>query len=280
MYAAKSASLRSADLSRQVGAAIFTKDGELIAQGCNEVPKALGGTYWDSEEPDFRDVKMGQDPNDILKNDILRDLFDRLAKNGLLSETASKLGNLDEIKNKLTHKRKPKTEDKDGALATAAIMDVTEYGRIVHAEMCAICDAARLGRSIKGGTLFCTTFPCHNCTKHILAAGVDRVVYMEPYPKSKAKALHKNEIEIENEAEGRVSFVPFLGISPFRYRDIFQKVGKRKNDDGIAKRWMSGYETPMIDNSSNSYIEVELEEITSLFVEYVVEKDAAAKASE
>ena len=76
MYAAKSASLRSADLSRQVGAAIFSSDGELITQGCNEVPKAFGGTYWDSEEPDFRDVKMGQDPNDILKQDILRDLFD------------------------------------------------------------------------------------------------------------------------------------------------------------------------------------------------------------
>jgi deoxycytidylate deaminase len=277
MYAAKSASLRSADLSRQVGAAIFSKDGELITQGCNEVPKALGGTYWDSEEPDFRDVKIGQDPNDVLKNDILRDLFDRLAKSGFLSETAHKLGSLDEMIKKLTHKRKPKTDDKDGALATAAIMDVTEYGRVVHAEMCAICDAARLGRSIKGGTLFCTTFPCHNCTKHILAAGVDRVVYMEPYPKSKAKDLHKNEIEIENEVDGRVSFVPFLGISPFRYRDIFQKIGKRKNDDGIAKRWMSGYETPMIDNSSNSYIEVELEEITSLFGEYIVENNDGDK---
>ncbi len=51
MYAAKSASLRSADLSRQVGAALFTADGELITQGCNEVPKAFGGTYWDTERP-------------------------------------------------------------------------------------------------------------------------------------------------------------------------------------------------------------------------------------
>jgi deoxycytidylate deaminase len=39
MYAAKSASLRSADLSRQVGAAIFCDDGELITQGCNEAPR-------------------------------------------------------------------------------------------------------------------------------------------------------------------------------------------------------------------------------------------------
>jgi deoxycytidylate deaminase len=54
MYAAKSASLRSSDLSRQVGAAVFSQDGELITQGCNEVPKAGGGTYWDLEQPDHR----------------------------------------------------------------------------------------------------------------------------------------------------------------------------------------------------------------------------------
>src|SRR5580700_7836102 len=106
MYAAKSASLRSSDLSRQVGAALFTTEGELITQGCNEVPKAFGGTYWDSEVPDFRDVRIGHDPNDILKKDILRDLFDRLAKDDLLSAKAKGLGNLDEMLDKLTRKRK------------------------------------------------------------------------------------------------------------------------------------------------------------------------------
>jgi cytidine deaminase len=70
MYAATSASLRSSDLSRQVGAAAFSDDGELITQGCNEVPKAFGGTYWDSEEPDHRDVKLGDDPNDVQKAEL------------------------------------------------------------------------------------------------------------------------------------------------------------------------------------------------------------------
>jgi deoxycytidylate deaminase len=263
MYAAKSASLRSSDLSRQVGAAIFTDDGELVTQGCNEVPKAMGGTYWDSEEPDFRDVKLGFDPNDVLKNEILRDLFDRLGTGGLLSEKAKAVGSLDEMVKEFTRKRKPGTSERDGVLANSAIMDLTEYGRVVHAEMCAICDAARLGRVLKGTTLYCTTFPCHNCTKHILAAGIIRVVYMEPYPKSKAKDLHSNEIEIEKETPGRVSFVPFLGIAPFRYRDIFQK-GKRKNDDGSARRWISNSERPMIGASSTAYIEVEPEEFSPL----------------
>jgi cytidine deaminase len=116
MYAAKSASFRSADLSRQVGAAIFSDDGELITQGCNEVPKAMGGTYWDSETPDYRDVRLGYDPNDILKKDILRDLFDRLARADLLSESAKKLGPLDDMVGALTKRRKPGTEEKDGVL--------------------------------------------------------------------------------------------------------------------------------------------------------------------
>jgi deoxycytidylate deaminase len=272
MYAAKSAALRSADLSRQVGAAIFTDDGELITQGCNEVPKAMGGTYWDSEIPDYRDVRLGYDPNDILKKDILRDLFDRLAKANLLSESAKSLGSVDDMVNQLTHKRTPRTKEKDGPLATAQLMDVTEYGRVVHAEMCALCDAARLGRSVKAAILYCTTFPCHNCTKHILAAGIKRVVYIEPYPKSKAKELHQNEIEIEKETSGRVSFMPFIGISPHRYRDIFQKTIKRKRADGSAKRWLLGSEKPIIENPTAAYVEREPEEYLPLLGKFEPKK--------
>jgi deoxycytidylate deaminase len=42
-------------------------------------------------------------------------------------------------------------------------MDILEFGRVIHAEMSAISDAARLGRATKDATLFCTTFPCHIC---------------------------------------------------------------------------------------------------------------------
>jgi deoxycytidylate deaminase len=248
MYAAKSASLRSSDLSRQVGAAIFSDEGESITEGCNEVPKAMGGTYWALEEPDFRDVRLGYDPNDILKKELLRDLFDRMTKAELLSPKALELGGPGEMVDKLTRKKQKHVDGQGGPLANCEVMDLTEFGRVVHAEMNAICDAARLGRSIKGATLFCTTFPCHNCTKHILAAGIKRVVYMEPYPKSRAKELHQNEIEIEKTTIGKVSFVPFLGISPFLYRDIFQK-GRRKKPDGTAKRWLADVERPMIETA-------------------------------
>jgi deoxycytidylate deaminase len=130
-----------------------------------------------------------------------------------LSDSAKSLGSSSKILEQLTKKPDGVPEfDGQGALADAAIMDLTEYGRVVHAEMCAICDAARLGRSIKGATLFTTTFPCHNCTKHILAAGISKVFYIEPYPKSKAKILHENEVELEKPSLSRVSFMPFIGI--------------------------------------------------------------------
>jgi deoxycytidylate deaminase len=275
MYAAKSAALRSSDLSRQVGAAVFTDDGELITQGCNEVPKAFGGTYWDLETPDFRDVKLGYDPNDITKKELLRELFDKMSRGGLLSDYAKSVGSPADMVEEFTKKRRKGAgeDEKDGPLANCAVLDLTEFGRVVHAEMCAICDAARLGRSLKGATLFVTTFPCHNCTKHILAAGIKCVVYIEPYPKSRAQQLHKDEIDIEKASTEKVSFLPFLGISPVRYRDIFQR-GKRKQADGRASRYMTEPPTPMMEPASTAYIENESVEWGKLVVSFEPEASA------
>ena len=263
MYLAKSASLRSCDLSRQVGAAIFEPSGEIISQGCNEVPKAFGGTYWDGEEPDHRDVKIGHDPNDALKKDVLRDIFERLEKADLLHKKFAKIGAKDETLQILLGKSDKKQKKKyHGCLSDSQVTELTEYGRVVHAEMSAICDASRLGKSLKNGILYCTTFPCHNCTKHILAAGIRRVIYMEPYPKSRAKLLHSNEIELEKASETRVSFLPFLGISPFRYRDIFQKESRKIN--GKAVKWYQGEPQPMLDVGAPAYLDSELSEIGQL----------------
>lgn len=263
MYAAKAASLRSSDLSRQVGAAIFTPEGEIVTQGCNEVPKANGGTYWDGDEPDYRDVKLGHDPNDLSKREIIRDLVERLSQNDLLSETARSFGSPSEITQALLTTSSEDESPGRGALKESSAMELTEYGRVVHAEMSAICDAARIGRPLKDMILFCTTFPCHNCTKHLLAAGISEVIYMEPYPKSKAKELHENEIELERRSEDRVAFLPFIGIAPSRYRDIFQK-GRRKSKDGRALRWISEEPKPQFDLAAVFYTDLENFELMKL----------------
>lgn len=71
MFLAAAAALRTTDLSRQVGAAIFSKRGEVICLGSNEVPKASGGTYWSDEDFDDREYKRGFDSNDKRKRELL-----------------------------------------------------------------------------------------------------------------------------------------------------------------------------------------------------------------
>jgi dCMP deaminase len=52
----------------------------------------------------------------------------------------------------------------------------------IHAEQNAIIQAARLGISVKGATLYCTHQPCVICSKMIVNAGIARVVYENEYP--------------------------------------------------------------------------------------------------
>ncbi|WP_238258263.1 deaminase [Methylobacterium gnaphalii] len=123
--------------------------------------------------------------------------------------------------------------------------------------MSAICDAARNGSSIKNSTLYCTTFPCHLCAKHIVASGVTNVVYLEPYPKSYAERLHSDSISVDGSSDpNKVEFKPFIGISPFRYRDLFEK-GKRKDEMGEARKWVSEPRRPMIDIVSAIHLSAE-----------------------
>ena len=52
----------------------------------------------------------------------------------------------------------------------------------IHAEQNAIIQAAKLGVSIDGATMYCTHQPCVICAKMIVNAGITRVVYGEGYP--------------------------------------------------------------------------------------------------
>lgn len=52
----------------------------------------------------------------------------------------------------------------------------------LHAEQNAIIQAAHLGQSISGGTIYCTHQPCVICAKMIINAGIKRIVVKEGYP--------------------------------------------------------------------------------------------------
>src|SRR5438105_4714210 len=84
-----------------------------------------------------------------------------------------------------------------------------------------------LGLSTFDPTPSCTTLPCHNCAKHIVAAGAKRLVYIEPYPKSQVARLFRDSIALESAAAGKVLFEPFVGIAPPRFRDFFLMPDRR-----------------------------------------------------
>lgn len=242
-YMASAASLRTVDLSRQVGAAILTPCGDIVSLGCNEVPKALGGNYWIGDPDLARDIELGGEQNSIEKQRIIVDFIQHLKAVGFVMTDLDL--ETDEMKEKLRQ-----------AVDDALISDITEYGRMTHAEMTAICDAARLGRPLKGTTIFVTTFPCHNCAKHIIASGIQRVVYVEPYPKSKASSSHVDSISIDVKDNSKVVFEHFEGIAPKRYRDIFQK-GKRKKGGEILE-WFEGEPRPRVSARDNLHIHREV----------------------
>lgn len=52
----------------------------------------------------------------------------------------------------------------------------------VHAEQNAIIQAAKLGISLEGATLYCTHQPCSMCSRMIINSGIVRVVYEQGYP--------------------------------------------------------------------------------------------------
>lgn len=257
MFMAFNSAIRSSDLSRQVGA-VITKNQQIIATGANDCPKFGGGQYWATlniksnkieDYIDGKDYTRGQDSNKIAQNEIVNEIANVLVASNLTSN-----------------------ENKDAIiklLKESKISDLTEFGRVVHAEMEALLSCGRIGVPTTGTTLYCTTFPCHNCAKHIVDAGVYRVVYVEPYPKSKALEFHSESIllkttyENESSEQKHVIFEPFTGVNARRFLDLFSMNAgfgnklKRKNSTGHTLEWekeTAPIRTPLL---SISYLDIE-----------------------
>jgi len=229
MFYAQGARYRSASMARQVGAAILRRDGSVVATGTNDVPKAGGGLYGESDKPDGRDHARTQhkDSSDFYKREVVIDFMEHLFERGLLKESSSD-GILPIVDAMFAAK----------ALKHSKLMGTIDYVRAVHAEATALMDAARHGSATGGSTLYTTTFPCHDCTKHIVAAGIMRVVFVEPYTKSLTSQLFADSVSIdEAQSGGKVQFSPFVGILPRRYADIFGMHSERKSGDGMWREW-------------------------------------------
>jgi dCMP deaminase len=73
-----------------------------------------------------------------------------------------------------------------------------ELCRGLHAEQNAIIQAAYHGVEIRGATLYCTNHPCIICSKMLMNAGIQRIVYAEGYADVLAKEMIKESgIDVE-----------------------------------------------------------------------------------
>jgi cytidine deaminase len=143
-------------------------------------------------------------------------------------------------------------------------MQLIEFIRAVHAEVSALVDAARRGVAVAGCTMYVTAFPCHECARNLIAAGIARVVYIEPYPKSLALELHGHAIEADSDKNcGKVPFLPFLGVAPRNFPNFFS-MSNRKGKAGRVINWDATVARPRVSGSSWSYLQYEKEDLSKV----------------
>ncbi|MGA3053314.1 MAG: deaminase [Candidatus Korobacteraceae bacterium] len=258
MFVAHAAALRSAELSRQVGSSIIDAEGEVLAVGCNEVPKAGGGVYWCGDKPDKREFQDGVDSSDEQKRNMISETLGFLKNAGWLTGSKENLDDAELLNLAIgpTNPALPKE---------AKIRNVIEYGRAVHAEMAALTNAARKGIEIAGCTMNVTTFPCHLCARHIVSAGITRVVYVEPYPKSMTAELYLDSISVDGQSSDpkHVPFDVFVGVAPLQYQNLFT-AGIRKDKNGKAIKFTKSTARLRYYQLSDVYKENEITEFKAL----------------
>jgi deoxycytidylate deaminase len=241
MHHAHSARVRSACLSRQVGAALVDADGTVVATGTNEVPRAGGGVYGEhfNSSHSAGDHRCAFRPGEKICSS-------NVEQNKIIEELINALPQLQGAANQLELK---------AIIRKTRLGGLIEFSRAVHAEMDALLSAGREGVSTIGTRLFVTTFPCHYCARHIVSAGVYEVQFIEPYPKSLALDLHVDAITVDENSwmppeevsmaeekrraatppakdpvePGRVLFRPFVGVAPRLYLRAFEKTRDLKD---------------------------------------------------
>lgn len=175
MAMAYATGFRSKCLKRKVGAIIVSARGHVIGSGHNEVPP--------------KELSCREQPYKMCYRDKLRAEF--------AQELSVTTGSASAQDVERTYRRRLK---------------VMDYCRSLHAEETAIVTAQMSG-SLRGATLYATTYPCNLCANKIALAGIRKVIYLEPYPMKEAKEILTN---------ARVKQVPFEGVT---YHGYFRFAG-------------------------------------------------------
>ncbi|HEY0160724.1 MAG TPA: anti-phage dCTP deaminase [Thermoanaerobaculia bacterium] len=266
MFHAFASSLASGALGRQVGAVLVAPHGEVLGVGWNDVPKGGGGLYRAGEHYDRRDIREERDSVNVHADQILDEMLEMARRAGWLKDDV-----------------KPDLDQAREAFKKSRVMSLLEFGRTSHAEMEAVLAAGRIGASSRDATLYTTTFPCHQCARLIVTAGIRRVVYIEPYPKSRALELHRDAIfAYDDEAApdcGRrdcgeahaVRFEPFVGVGPHRFIDLFSMTtragiprDRKTKASGARIPWNAKTSLPKVEMLPLSYLDLEAKALYQL----------------
>lgn len=230
MFQAQSVSYQSADRSRQVGAVVANLEGSVIAVGRNDDPKVGGGVAGSVS------IREDEDPANDIKVETVVEIVDRF----------SSVLKPDFVELSPKQKRMKAME----MLRGTRLLGMGEFGRMVHAEMAALADAALRGVAVGGQVMFCTTFPCQNCAKHLMAAGIRALVFIAPYPKSLVNVMYEAEymqrpmlrlkspelVKLLEAEKPQFLIFSYLGVAPRRYMQFFA-MPVRKTADGRKVAW-------------------------------------------
>jgi deoxycytidylate deaminase len=213
-------------------------------------PNLIGGLYWANDHNCLRDYELGYDTNVKIKAELVEEALQLLRDNGWSCPE-------DKSNSELA---KEMLFGKHPFLEKSRLYDVIEFGRAVHAEMDAISQAARFGIPLQNARLFCTTFPCHICARHIIATGISEVIFIEPYEKSRTSELYSDSISIEPPelSRERANFRAFVGVAPRRYMHLFQMKTSRKNSDGNLRTQQPEDLKPKFQRFNFAYIFTEI----------------------
>ncbi|WP_447985234.1 deaminase [Nitrospira sp. Nam74] len=189
-------SLRSQCLKRTVGAVITDRKGRVIATGYNEnpepltpCPKLFNYCYKDARLREQIESMVAKRPACPLCGEHIED-FKSLGENFSCKKCRKSL-----------------------ALAYAPDRGMSRCTAI-HAENMAIMNAGK--ESLRDAILYTTTFPCSQCARQITYAGINEVVYIEPYPDPDSKDF------LEKFAQVRVRV--FEGVKARAYERVFGSV--------------------------------------------------------
>lgn len=191
MTVASTLALRSHCLKRRVGAVLCDASGHIVSAAFNEVPRG--------EEKCFDKYRM-------CYRDLVRDKFKKELINSYKHcPKCSKELTLKEQTYQCKNCEKDLSKDIPGYKAL-------DKCKSLHAEETTI---LKMGRTqVEKSILYSTTFPCLQCAKRILHAGIDEVVYIDPYPeKEPIMMLEENKVRTRQ----------FEGVKALAYYKLFYR---------------------------------------------------------